>query len=674
MTASYADERQLDVLDDARPYVQAVALACERGGGRHRLDACGVPAGGACLDQECPAGGADVENAPGAGEALEITHPHASGPAQMLEALAGVQVQSIYLIAARVLVDRRDVADLGLERETAGAALHERQRRQVGARTRGAATGPACCGGGRLRGRLEGASRPIVAAAPSGSAADASTRARGRMPADDVLQDAVPDEFDVLDSPEAGGQVVRGSTMRVGAYAGGLLVGLASTPLVVRHLGVVDYGRYATVVSLMFIVTAITEGGLAALGLREFATLDAGGRAALIRNLLGLRIVLVTLASALAIVFAVAAGYTDAMVAGVVIMSGGLMVLAYQDALSLPLKAGLRLGWVSVIDFVRQFTVAALMVLLVILGASLLPFYTAIPISSAVGLVITVVLVRREVPLLPAFSMPAWVRLLRQTVLYAAASALGILYFQMALILTSVVSTPRQTGLFGVSFRIIELANGIPWLVTTSAFPVIARAAHTNLARLRYALQRMFEVGLIAGTWFMLAIVIGAPFAIAVVAGHKFDDSVTVLRILGVIPIGTFLIATWAYALLALRAYKGILISNAIAVATIGTLVPILASAHGAIGAAIAAAVTEYVLATCYAVALMRPRPEMRVSLSVAPRVLVAALAAAGIVVLLAPSSFVGVVIASVVYAGALWLLRAVPSEVIDAFMGRLRA
>jgi O-antigen/teichoic acid export membrane protein len=494
------------------------------------------------------------------------------------------------------------------------------------------------------------------------------------MPADDVLQDAAPSAFDVLDSPDAGGQVVRGSTMRVVAYGGGLLVGLASTPLVVRHLGVVDYGRYATVVSLMFIVTAITEGGLAALGLREFATLDQAGRASLIRNLLGLRIVLVTLASALAVGFAVVAGYTHAMVAGVLIMSGGLMVLAYQDALSLPLKAGLRLGWVSLIDFLRQLTVAVLMVVLVVLGASLLPFYVAIPVSSAVALVVTVALVRRDVPLLPAFSLPAWARLLRQTLLYAAASALGILYFQMALILTSVVSTPRQTGLFGVSFRIVELANGIPWLVTTSAFPVIARAAHTNLARLRYALQRMFEVGLIAGTWFTLAIVIGAPFAIAVVAGHKFQDSVTVLRILGVIPIGTFLIATWAYALLALRAYKGILISNAIAVAAIGTLTPILASAHGAIGAAVAAAVTEYVLAACYAVALMRSRPEMRVSLAVAPRVLLAALVASAVVLVLAPPSVVGVAVASVVYAAALWLLRAVPSEVIDAFMGRLRA
>jgi hypothetical protein len=62
------------------------------------------------------------------------------------------------------------------------------------------------------------------------------------------------------------------------------------------------------------------------------------------------------------------------------------------------------------------------------------------------------------------------------------------------------------------------------------------------------------------------------------------------------------------------------------------------------------------------------------VSLKVVPRVLAAALAAVAVVVVLAPSSFVGVLLASAVYAGGLWLLRAVPSEVIDAFMGRWRA
>ena len=492
------------------------------------------------------------------------------------------------------------------------------------------------------------------------------------MPAAE-LPEPRPAASEVLDSPEAGGKVVRGSTMRVAAYVGGLLVGLASTPLIVRHLGVVDYGRYATVASLIYIVAALTEGGIAALGLREYATLDADGRRGLIRNLLGLRLALVLVAAAMAVGFAAVAGYTDTMVAGTVIMSGGLFLMAYQDVMSIPLKTELRLGWVSVIDFVRQIAIAVGMIALVIAGASLLPFYVAAPVSALIGIAITLRVLGREVPRLPGYSPAAWWALFRQTFLYASATALGILYFQLALVITSLVTTPRETGLFGVSFRIVELVNGIPWLVTTTAFPLIARAATTDVARLRYALQRMFDVSLVAGTWVALAMVIGAPFAIEVIGGSKFEDAIPVLRILGLIPVATFMIAAWAYALLALQAYRRMLAASGLAIVVIGVLTPILADADGARGAAVAAAITEFTLAGAYAVALMGGRPDLRVSLGRVPRVVAAAAVAVAPVLLFTPPSVVGVALATVLYAAAIWFLRAVPEDVIESLFARVR-
>ena len=478
-------------------------------------------------------------------------------------------------------------------------------------------------------------------------------------------------EPDILDSREAGGKVVRGGAMRTAAYVGGLLLGLASTPFVVRHLGVVDFGRYATVSSLIFIVTAVTEGGLAALGMREYATLEAGARARLIRSLLGLRVVLTIVATVLAVGFALVAGYTDAMVGGTLLLCGGLLVTSFWHTLNVPLQTGLRLGWISAIEFARQFLMTAFMLALVVAGASLLPFFVAAPASALVALALTVRVVPKGVPLLPGRPSREWLELLRQTFLYAAATALGVLYFQLAMILTSLAANEVETGYFGVSFRIMELVNGVPWLLTTSAFPLVARAAANDAARLRYALQRMFEVALIAGGWFALVIAFGAPFAIDVVAGDDFAPSVTALQILGPAALGTFLIAIWAYALIALHAYRGLLISNAIAVVVMGTLTPILASAHGAEGAAIAALATEAVLAVAYAITLMARRPELRVGLRVLPRALAAGALAAGAALALDAHSAIEAAAATVVYVGALFAMRAVPDEVLDAFRGR---
>jgi O-antigen/teichoic acid export membrane protein len=477
----------------------------------------------------------------------------------------------------------------------------------------------------------------------------------------------------VLDTPEAGPRVVRGSALRVGAYVGGLLVGLASTPLVVRHLGAVDFGRYATVSSLIFIVTALTEGGLAALGLREYSTGDLQVRRGLIRNLLGLRIVLVAVATVLATGFALVAGYTHAMVVGTVLLSGGLLLMAIAHTLGIDLSARLRLGWVSALEFIRQFATAIGMIALVVAGASLLPFFAVAPVTAAIVLALTVVVIDRSVPLLPSFARDEQIALLRKTVVYAAATALGVLYFQLAMILTSLVTGAHETGYFGVSFRIIELANGVPWLLATTAFPLIARAAQTDSERLRYGLSRMTEVALVAGVGVMLVTTIGAPFAIDVVAGHGFGPSVDALRIMGLAAPATFLIATIAYALLAIDAQRRMLIANGIAVVVMLIATPLLANSHGATGAAIGAVGTEWVLCVAYVVALGRERAELRLSLAQLPRILVAAGLAAAPAIVFALPAVVEAVLAVVIYAALALLLHVIPDEAFDLLPRRLR-
>src|ERR1700755_1350703 len=99
-------------------------------------------------------------------------------------------------------------------------------------------------------------------------------------------------DVDVLDTPEAGALVVRGGAVRVLGFALGTLLSLGGVVAVTRHLGVVDYGRYQSVVVLGVIVTAVGDLGLGTLALREYAQADAAGRERALDALLGLRVAL----------------------------------------------------------------------------------------------------------------------------------------------------------------------------------------------------------------------------------------------------------------------------------------------------------------------------------------------------------------------------------------------
>jgi len=475
-----------------------------------------------------------------------------------------------------------------------------------------------------------------------------------------------------LEAGEAGGRVIRGSGTRAAAHVVGVVVGVISAPLVVRHLGVEGYGRFVLVTSLLFVVTALTEGGLANVAVGEYATSGREERRRLVAALLGLRVALTAVAAVLALGFGVIARYDDVVVAGIALGCVGLLFNAQWATLNTALVAGLRLQAVAGLEIVRALSTTALFLALVVAGASLLPFYVVAPAVAMLTWGLTAWVVRGTVPLRPRWDAPRAGALLRETALYAGATALGAVYFQIALISTSLLTNDRETGIYGIAFRIVDLANGVPWLLAASVFPVLAHAAANDPQRLRYAVGRVTEAALIAGAWFGLSMVLGAQFAIDVVAGDDGQRAVTVLRILGVGVTATFVVAAWGFVLLSRRRYVALLRSNAIAFSLAVALSVVLIPWLGARGAGIVTATLEVSLAVLYAAALARELPGLRAGAVLAPRLVVALSAALAVgTPLLLVHPVPATVAGGVTYFGVLWALRAIPPELLDALPRR---
>jgi O-antigen/teichoic acid export membrane protein len=260
---------------------------------------------------------------------------------------------------------------------------------------------------------------------------------------------------------------------------------------------------------------------------------------------------------------------------------------------------------------------------------------------------------------------------LRETLPYAVAVAVGLIYFRIAVVLMSYVSTEEETGYFSAAFRIVEAIAVVPWIVVSSGFPILARAARDDEGRLAYALQRLFEVSTAIGAWIALCIGVGAPFAIDVIAGPDFGPSVDILRIQGVGLVTAFLVATWLYALLSLKLFRALLMANLVAavVAIGGTLA--LAPSLGGQGAAIATVAAEAALAVGCLVALGRARAALKPELRVVPKVLAAAAAGLAPALVLDVHPLILVALATVLYFAVLLALRGLPPELLHAMRGR---
>ena len=446
-----------------------------------------------------------------------------------------------------------------------------------------------------------------------------------------------------------------------------------ATALLTRHLGVIRFGYYTTVLSLVGIVAAITDAGMSTIGTREFAVREGGERDALMRDLLGLRVILTGLGVLLVTAFALAAGYGTALLAGAVLASLGTIALVVQHTYTIPIGAALRLGTLSALELARQALSVAAIVALVLLGAGVLPLLAVVLAVNLVLIAPTAVLARHQISLRVRLRPRHWLALLRLTVSFSLASAVGTLYIFTAQIITSLVSNPHQSGLFAASFRIFVVIGLVPGLLVGGALPLLARAARDDRERLAYALRRIFEVSLILGAAAALGTLGGAQFMIDVVAGAKYAASAQVLEIQGTALIATFVLAGWSFALLSLKRYKGVLLANLAAFLVSCSSTIVLASSHGATGAAVATVCGETVLALGLLVALLHGHPELRPQLGIVLKVALAM--APGIVIALLSGlpSLVRALLALSVYALLILLTRAVPAEVLELLPARRR-
>jgi O-antigen/teichoic acid export membrane protein len=485
-----------------------------------------------------------------------------------------------------------------------------------------------------------------------------------------VSADAAPP--DVLRTPAAGARVIRGSALRGGGYAVGIVLAAITSIFLLRALGVEDFGRYGAVVALVGIVSTVTDAGLTAIGARELALRRVGpAREALLRQLVALRLLLTATGVLAATAVAWAIGYDRTMVAGTLLAGLGVLLVNTQATAMMPLSIELRLGWVTAVEVLRQAVTLVAVAVLSVAGASLLPFFAVQILVGAIVLALTPTLLGSARALVPRLDRREALVLLRDALPVAIALAMNVVYLRFLVVLVSVLEDERTTGLYATSFRVFELLIGIPAIVLAVALPVLAVAGDGDRDRLRYSLQRLAEVALVVSCALALAVTAFASPAIGLLFGREYAGAAPILRIQAWALVPLFVGQVLGLALLALRRQRALAEANAVALAVVVALGLALTPAWGGEGAAVAAVATEAALLAALLVLLARGDRDVVPRFAEAWRPALAL--AAGAVPLLVPGlgEWLRAGLAVAAFALVAIVVRAMPYEVLEALRRR---
>lgn len=475
------------------------------------------------------------------------------------------------------------------------------------------------------------------------------------------------EEVDLLRSEDVGLRVVRGGVLRSGGYIAGLALVALGSVLLLRYLGVVDFGRYVTVMALIGIVSGVTDAGLTTIGGREMSIVPAGPeRDKLLAHLVTLRMLLTPLGVVLATLFALIAGYDHAMVIGTLLAGIGLVFVTTQSTLMLPLVVELSYGRLTIAELIKQIVTVAGMGALVVANAALLPFFTLQIVVGIVVLASTPLIVGRHWWKRPGVERSQLRALLVEALPMATALALNVIYFRTLVIISSLIASGVETGYVATSFRIFEILLGVPAIAMGVALPILASAGAESTGRLVYVLQRMTEVGLAASAGLAILLVFLAKPVIILLGGDQYAGAASVLRIQGFSLIALFLGQAWQLGLVSVRRQRDVAVANAVALVFVIALGLTLIPALGADGAGVAAVCAETLLASM--LLLMLHRQRVAPSMTFAWKVVLASLL--GLAPMLVPGlpQVAGAVVAAVLFVGTALVTRLLPPEVLDAF------
>jgi O-antigen/teichoic acid export membrane protein len=475
-------------------------------------------------------------------------------------------------------------------------------------------------------------------------------------------------------------QVTLGKKLALNASALGAgrvlmaLTGVVTVGIATRYLGLAGYGDLTAATAFVTALAPLADVGLSTIAAREIARRpDEAER--LVRSVLtlALGLSLVGLAIGLAAANLIYMGDAHSEIRGAITL---MLVLGLPLAGPMVAATGLVLAqqraWMLVVASVS----GSLVTLTVVALASALDwgFYGIVVAYAGTGLgygVALLVLTARGLLFRPLMDLELARQLFRAALPLGLAAVITSFYWRLDIILLSLLGSEAEVGLYGLAYKLVDAFLTVPWLVTLTLMPELARMAE-DPQRLQGLVERAFR----SMQFFVLPLVVcGVVFAdeiIEIVAGQAFEDAAGLLRILFFGVAAVFLSAVLTQALIATNRQATLLIVTTVVLGVLAGLCFALIPPFGATGAAVAFVASEVAalvaLTFLYGRTARVPRPDLRPPLLIATSVMVAvALVKLPLAELsVSPGIILGVggAMAVSAYVACLYWLHAMPAEI----------
>jgi len=367
--------------------------------------------------------------------------------------------------------------------------------------------------------------------------------------------------------------------------------------LLARFLGVEQFGQYATVIAFVNLFMVFNDLGVSRYSLIE-GSRDKEKLATLLGNGLVIELVLSLFLYGLMAIIINLVGYSAIIIELFIILAVAELLFEsrkiYQSTLQSLTKFYL-ISW-------QQIIYSVLFLSLVLVSVLYKPevkviAYIQLFVSALLFLIYLVFVFKYIRPVVKLREIPA---MLKRSWIFCISSVFFIVYFQIDIVMLSIMKTEVDVGLYSAAYRLVVAFYMIPQIIFQVALPYIYKFSLTDkekFSRITHTIQKYLLAMAVPITVIFL---FGADQIINLIYGKEYLPAAVVMQIMGIIIIIRFFTYSSAESITAINRQKiRATIEGITAVLNI-VLNLFLIPRYGFTGSAVATLVSELVLGVLF--------------------------------------------------------------------------
>lgn len=303
--------------------------------------------------------------------------------------------------------------------------------------------------------------------------------------------------------------------------------GLVILKVLAVYLGVEGIGKLTTIFAYVGLFGILADMGLFLILVREVARQPKKERD-IVNNIITLRALSGVLMFTVGFALVWFLKYTPDVKVGVGIYSAAMFWPLVGGTVAGVFQGHFRIDKAAIGDIVRTIISVFGVAIAARFNTGLSGVLVGYVIANAVGFLVQLLFLYQYVTFRPAFDIALWRRLVKEALPMGLVTILGFIYFKIDTVMLSLMKPSTDVGIYGPSFKILEVMGALPAYFMSAVMPIFSRYAATNDPRIKDAFQRAFDALFLAAAPIAVGTILTAPALVNFLTTSEFASASTV--------------------------------------------------------------------------------------------------------------------------------------------------